>query len=250
MCGLGEKFGKDEKDETLRLHLHKADIVQMFVARPEGDGYGVVTGRRRFLAKKESGTKEFVVGRDCWIREMSEDAALDASLLENLDVFRKELDPMTRAEKVNELAYRQTLGVRSLAIMWGMGAATLSEWMSLTRLKSEKMKETVRKGIVPFRDAVQVVKLGLGEERKAELAETTEKQGLEAFKKELSALMSGSGKRGVPAGLYVIDRVMWDKRSDNDRRACEILEKAAAKMGLKVPELEKKIILDHLKEYF
>ena len=50
--------------------------------------------------------------------------------------------------------------------------------------------------------------------------------------------------------LYVIDRVMWDKRSDKERQACEILEKAAAKMGLKVPELEKKIILDHLKEYF
>ena len=52
-------FGESDEDRALIENLRKGTIVHPFKARPEGNGYGVYVGRRRFLAKKAIGTKHF-----------------------------------------------------------------------------------------------------------------------------------------------------------------------------------------------
>ena len=62
-----EPFGEAEEDRQLIAQLRIGKSSSQ--ARPEGDGYGVFIGRRRFLAKKEVGAKYFVVGADCLIKD-------------------------------------------------------------------------------------------------------------------------------------------------------------------------------------
>ena len=93
----GEPFGQSEEDELLIHQLNRGKIVAAFKARPEEDGFGVFVGRRRFLAKKEAGTKSFVVGSDVVIEALNEEEAKEQSLIENLKILRKEMNPITRA---------------------------------------------------------------------------------------------------------------------------------------------------------
>lgn len=84
----GHPFGESEEDRALIDQLRRGKIIGPFKGRLERDGYGVVVGRRRYLAKKETGAKFFVVGSDCLIEEMSDEEAREASLIENLSILR------------------------------------------------------------------------------------------------------------------------------------------------------------------
>ncbi|MEM3880991.1 MAG: ParB/RepB/Spo0J family partition protein, partial [Candidatus Bathyarchaeia archaeon] len=174
---VDEPFGESEEDRMLVEHLRRSSMVQPFKARPEGDGYGVVVGRRRFLALKAAGVKEVVVGQHVWIEEMSDEEALDASLKENLEEFHKTPDPVTRAKAIKAYLERLPTGLRGLARAWGISHSTLSEYLKILELSPE-MQKAIQKGVIPFRDALAVARLGLSDKEQAELAETAEKQGV------------------------------------------------------------------------
>jgi ParB/RepB/Spo0J family partition protein len=243
---VDEPFGESEEDRLLVEHLRHSSVVQPFKARPEGDGYGVVVGRRRFLAMKEAGVKEVVVGQHVWIEEMSDEEALDASLKENLEEFHKTPDPVTRAKAIKAYLERLPTGLRGLARAWGISHSTLSEYLKILELSPE-MQRAIQKGVIPFRDALAVARLGLGEKEQAELAETAEKQGVEAFKRALARLMAGKGKRGIPAGVYIVVRSIFDKRSEEELKYYEALQRLAQEKGMDVAEYAKKVIIDHVK---
>ena len=109
------------------------------------------------------------------------------------------------------------------------------------------MQEVVQKDLVSFRDALATARLQLGDERQTKLAETVETQGSEAFKRELATIMKGKGKRGIPAGVYIVVRSIFDKRSRDDLRYYEALQKLAEEWGMEVADCAKKIIVDHIK---
>lgn len=240
-----EPFGESEEDQALIEHFRRTSVVQPFKARPEGDGYGVVVGRRRFLALKEAGLKELTVGQHVWIEEMSDEEAMDASLKENLEEFHKAPDPITRAKAINAYLSRLPSGIRGLARAWGMPHSTLVEYLTILKL-NPAMQSVVQKRLISFRDGLATARLKLGDELQTKLAETTENQGVDAFKQELARHMAGKGKRGVPAGVYIVVRSIFDKRSRDDLRYYEALEKLAAEKGVKVADYVKKIIVDHI----
>ena len=255
-----EEFGVSEKDEALQAHLTTAEIVQPFIARPEDKegrwergmdldlavGYGVVVGRRRFLAKRDRVT-HFVVGRDVLIQELTDEEALDRSLKENLGIFRRDLDPITRGDKLNELMSRSTRSLRDWARRWNISPSTLSDWIRVANT-SPRMREAIRKGVIPFWDGLKVAGLKLGRELQERLGELALSEGLEAFRKELARLMAGKGKRGIPRGVYLIDRVIWDKRSRKELGYYKILTRVAEAKGMKVPEYIKDYIIRHIDE--
>jgi len=207
----------------------------------------VVVGRRRFLAKKEIGAKYFVVGADCLIEEMSDEEAKEASLIENLEILRKEMDPITRANKLNEIIAFSPLGLRGTARRLGISASTLSEWLKILEL-GPKMQEAVAKGLLYYTDALMVARMKLGEAAQDELVEVLESEGLEAFKKELMRVIGGKMKRGIPRDVYRIDRLIWDKRNRKEMGYYEILMKVAEKKGMKVPEYIKDFMIKHIEE--
>jgi len=217
---VGQPFGESEEDRALIDQLRWGKIIEPFKARPEGDGYGVVVGRRRFLAKKEIGTKFFVVGSDCLIEEMTDEEARETSLIENLKILRKELDPITRAMRLNEIVSYSPTGLRGTARRLGIPPSTLSEWLKVLEL-SPKMQEAVAKGLLYYTDALHLAKMKIGQIKQDELAEILEKEGVEAFKKELERLAEKKLKRGTPKGKYIILRATFDKRYPPDVEICE-----------------------------
>jgi ParB/RepB/Spo0J family partition protein len=242
-----EPFGEDPEDQALIEHLRHTGIVQPFKARPEGDGYGVFVGRRRFLALKASGLKEATVGKHVWIEEASEEEAMEASLKENLEEFHRIPDPVTRAKAIKAYMERLPRGLRDLSRAWGIAASTLSEYLKVLEL-SEAMQSVLKRGIVSFRDALAVARLGLDEADQNRLAAIAGSEGLDAFKKELARLMEGRGKRGIPAGVYAVVRSIFDKRSEEDARIFEGLRSLARQRGMEVSEYAKQIIVEHVKE--
>jgi ParB-like chromosome segregation protein Spo0J len=242
-----EAFGDTDEDQALLKHLQWRDIVQPFIARPEGNRYGVVIGRRRFLAKKKSGVKEFDVGKDCWIREMIDEEALDASLRENLALFRAELNPIARAKALANLIGAKLIGLRGLARLWRLPVSTLSEWLKILEL-SPRMQAVTANGLLYYTDALKVARMELGTELQDKLAEFLEIDGYDAFRNELARLQTGKGKRGIPKGKYWIDRIVWDKRNLKEQKYYEILAKVVEAKETTVSEYIKNFIIAHIEE--
>lgn len=241
-----EPFGDGEEDQQLISNLRRGRIIGPFKARPEGDGYGVVVGRRRFLAKKHLGTDYFVVGVDCLIEDLTEEEAREASLVENLEVLRKNMDPMTRAHKLATIVDESGLGVRGAAIRLGLKASTLSEWLKPLEL-SPKLQEATAKGKLFFTDGLHLAKMRLGTERQDELAEVLETDGYDAFKAEVARLEEGKLKRGIPKGKYTIIRATFDHRYPPDMELLEKLNKLADGAKKKIDEYTKWVLLEHVK---
>ena len=267
---INESFGETPEDEALTKHLTWRDIVQPFKARPEDEnghwepgmdlslmkGYGVVIGGRRFQGKRKV-AKYFVVGKDCLIEEMTDAEALDASLLENLKLFRSELNPIARAKGLSQLIDMKLTGLkgglRGLARRWRIPASTLSEWLKPLELNL-KMQEVTAKGLVHHTDAVQVARLELGTELQDKLAEIVETQGYDPFKSEVARLREGKGKRGIRAGVWDVDRVLWDRRNRKEMEHVKVVDRAAEKKGfvdeksgkVKRPEYIKDFIIRHI----
>jgi len=227
----GHPFGEAEEDQLLIENLRRGRIIGPFKARPEGDSYGVYVGRRRFLAKKTVGVKHFVVGKDCLIEDVDEEEARVASLTENLRVLQKDLDPVTKAKKLNEIISFSAGGLRATARQLGLKPSTLSEWLKPLEL-SPKMQEVTAKGTVFFTDALQVAKMNLGTEKQDKLAEIAETEGLDAFKAEVERLQVGIGKRGIPKGKYSFIKITIDTRYKPDLELDEKLTKLAEAKGM------------------
>ena len=241
-----EPFGKTEQDQALIMQVRKGKIVQPFKARPEGKGYGVVVGRRRFLAKKHVGAKEFTVGVDCLIEDLSDEEALEQSLIENLDLLRQEMNPVTRAKQLNEMLAVSPAGLRGLAIKLGIAASTLSEWLKILEL-SPRMLEVLEQNPRSYTDGVRMARLKLGTILQDELATVLEKEGNEAFKAELARVKEGTKKRGIPKDVYFIVRTAFDKRYPPEKEAFERLEALAKAKNMKVDEYGKQVLLEHAK---
>ena len=208
---FGEKFGLAEEDDLLAQNLVKGSLVQPIIARPEADGFGVVIGRRRFLAKKRARATHLIVGSEVLIKDLSDEEALDDSLRENLDTFRSSLNPVVRAKALKKLMETKKMSLRDLANVWRIPPANVSDWMQVLKL-SQRMQKAVAAGNILFTDALRLARMNLPDDKQRELAEIAEKEYAD-FKAEFARLLSGREKRGIPEGKYEILRVAFDKNN-------------------------------------
>jgi ParB/RepB/Spo0J family partition protein len=243
----GRPFGEGEEDKTLINHLKRGKIIGPFKARPEKDGYAVVVGRRRYLAKKSAGAKFFVAGSDCLIEDMTDEEAREASLIENLSILRKDMDPITRATRLNEIVSFSPAGLRATARRLGIPASTLSEWLKVLAL-SPKMQEAVANGLLCYTDALKLAKMSIGQLKQDELAEILEKEGIEAYRKELERLGKKKLKRGAPKGKYIILRTTLDRMYPPDVELYEKLKRLAEAKKMKLDEYCKWVLTEHTKK--
>ncbi len=243
----GEPFGETEEDQLLIANLSGGKIIGPFKARPENSGYGVIVGRRRFLAKKKTGAKYFVVGGDCLIEEMTDEEAREISLVENLDVLRRTMNPIRRAKGLKEIMAHSSQGLRETSRRLGIPASNLSEWLKVLEL-TPKLQEAMSNGLLGYTDGLMVTRVKLDEASQNDLAETLESKGIEAFRKELTRVKTGKMKRGIPEGVYEITRVVWDTRDQKQMRYYEILTKLAQEQEMNVPGYIKDFIMRHIDE--
>lgn len=246
---FGMPFGDSEEDKYLIENLNRGKIVSPFKARPENGGYGVIIGRRRFLAKKMNGTKSFVNGIDCIIEKMNDDEAREASLIENLELLRKTMNPITRAKGLDSIMRGAAeMSLRATAERLGIPPSNLSEWLSILNL-TPKLQKAISKGNMGYTDGLKIHRLSLDEDSQDELAEILIKKGIKALKKEIGRLHrinSGKKSRGIPPGIYEVVRVTWDKRNKKEKKYFDTLSVAASKKGITIPEYIKNFIKSNI----
>ncbi|MBK7885509.1 MAG: ParB/RepB/Spo0J family partition protein [Chitinophagaceae bacterium] len=88
-------------------------VLQPILVRPKGKGYMLVCGERRYRATKEAGLTEV----PAVIREMTDDEALEAQIIENLQ--RKDVHPMEEAVAFNSLIENKKYSVIEVAARVG-----------------------------------------------------------------------------------------------------------------------------------
>jgi DNA-binding transcriptional ArsR family regulator len=244
---VSEPFGQSERDEILVYQIGVGKrLVGPFKARPEHGGYGVFVGRRRFLAKKESGAKSFVVGVDVLIEDLSEDEARKQSLIENLELLRVEMNPLSRAKALNEIML-QDGGLRHTGGLLGLSPATMSEWLKVLEL-GKKAQKALEKGLLNYTDALLIARSGIGNTKQDELLEVLEREGQSAFKKELAFSIEGGLKRGLPKGRYVVLRATFDKNQPDDIELFRKMSEMADAKRMKVDEYCKWIIAEFIRK--
>lgn len=257
----GLPFGESKEDRKLIANIRASKkIVEPFAVRPEDKdgcwkpgmdldlavGFGVYKGRRRFLGAKQVGFKEFTVGLDCLVQEVTDEEAEEASWTENFSEFRKGMNPITRAKSLNKIVSRH--GIRGYAALSGIPASSLSEYLTVLNL-TPKMQDVVAKGLLSFSQGMRVARMKLGEGLQDELAGVLETEGLEAFNRALARAAGPGMKRGIPKDVYEIDRMVWDKRNRKLMGYYEIIGKAAKAKGFeKIPEYEQDFLIRHIDE--
>ena len=217
------------------------------MARPENNGYGVYVGRRRFLAKKESGVETFTVGADCLIRNVSEEKAREASLTENFKLFRKDMNPIVRAKKLNELISFNPGGIRATARRLAIGASTLVDWLKPLEL-SETLQKAVAEDLMFMSDATRLARMKLPEETQQKLADTLRTKGYDAFVEEADQYADKGLKRGFPKDKYIVTKFTWDRADKDEMQQYEKLQKLAKAQEMSVEDyFKKEIVPKHLK---
>jgi len=240
-----EKFGLAEEDVALTQNLVQGSIVQPIIARPEKDGFGIIIGRRRFLAKKKAGAKFVIVGEEVLIKEMSDQDALDDSLRENLDSFRSSLNPVVRAKALQRLMEIRKMSLRDVANIWRLPPANLSDWMQLLKL-AQPLQDAAATGKILFTDSLKLARMNLPEHKQKELADIAETKPYEEFKDALDRLIAGKEKRGIPEGKYEILRVPFDKNSKEDAELFQRFTQLAKVTKIEPIDLLKQIIREFL----
>jgi ParB family chromosome partitioning protein len=129
--------------------IRKRGILQPLLVRPNGKGFEVVAGRRRYFAaasvKEETGTCDPV---PCAIMEKEDDAAaLEASLLENF--ARLPMDPMEQYEAFAKLT-KEGRAVTDIAETFGVTERMVKRVLALANL------------IPPIKSAFQRDEIGHG----------------------------------------------------------------------------------------
>lgn len=240
-----EKFGLAEEDRALTQNLVKGSIVQPIIARPEQDSFGIIIGRRRFLAKKRAGAKFLVVGEEVLMKEMSDQEALDDSLRENLDAFRSSLNPVARAKALQKLLELRNMSLRDVANIWRLPPANLSDWMQVLKLH-EPLQDAAARGRILFTDTLKLARMNLPEPKQKELADIAETKPYDEFKEALARLMAGKEKRGIPEGKYDILRVPFDKNNAEDSELFQRFTQLAKVTKMAPIDLLKQIMREFL----
>lgn len=222
-----EPFGDDDEDQRLIRQIRMTKkLVEPFKARLENDGFGVYAGGRRFRGAVEAGFVSFTVGKDVLITEVSDEDAVDESIVENIGFLRKSMNPIKRAQRINERISSTPGGLTSYARRIGVAKQTLSEWLKVLEL-SEGMQKAVTKDLLFYTDALKVTRMDIEPEAQDKLAEMLETEGMEKFQKELESYSDKRLKRGIPPGKYLVIRVVLDKFYEPDMALDKILAKLA-----------------------
>jgi len=249
-----KQFGSTEEDKKLIANMKASmNIEDPFLARPEpkylldeGDKlrYGVYAGKRRFEAALIVGFTKFQVGKDCIINDVTEEEAEEASWAENYfnQEYRVGMDPVARAKGLQKIIGRRSL--HDYSKRSGIPVSTLSEYLSVLKT-SPTIQKGIKNGKLTFSNGLDFSKLHLDYDTQEELGKVLETEGKDPFKKRLSKHRK-KRSRGIPADVYVVYRVLYDKTDPEDSKKIEILDNAAKLKDITTPELIKEIVNEHI----
>lgn len=127
------------KVTTLATSIAEVGLLEPILVRPDGDGYEIVAGERRYRAVRQLGWAEVT----CRVDDMDDQLASARMLAEN--VHRDDLNPMEEAEAYASRMSRFGLDVAQVATMAGVAAFRVKWRLDLLALGTVA-REMVRSG--------------------------------------------------------------------------------------------------------
>lgn len=122
----------DAKLDELAQSIRELGILEpILVRKGEGSGYEIVAGERRWRAAQRAGLKEVPV----FVRELGEQEALEAALVENLQ--REDLNPIETARAVQRLLDEHGHTQETVATRLGKDRSTIANGLRLLKLSSD-----------------------------------------------------------------------------------------------------------------
>jgi ParB family chromosome partitioning protein len=126
--------------EDLAASIRAQGIIQPLVITPEGEGYAIIAGERRWRAAQRAGLTEVPVV----IRQVADDRELlELALVENLQ--RSDLNPIEEAEAYAALQEKFGLSQDEVATRVGKARTTVTNALRLLRLPEEVL-DLLREG--------------------------------------------------------------------------------------------------------
>jgi ParB family transcriptional regulator, chromosome partitioning protein len=164
-----DESGIEELAESIRAQ----GIVQPLVVTPEGEGWAIIAGERRWRAARRAGLESVPVV----VREVADDRELlELALVENLQ--RSDLNPIEEAEAYAVLQERFGLSQEEVAARVGKARTTVTNSLRLLRLPAE-VRELMLAGQLTAGQARPLLAIASQEEQTA-LAERAVREGLSA----------------------------------------------------------------------
>lgn len=125
--------------EELAASIREQGILQPLIVRPQGDGWELIAGERRWRAARVAGLTEIPV----LVREADDRAVLELALIENLQ--REDLNPIEEAEGYRQLADRFRLRQEDIAARVGKSRVAVANALRLLKLPDD-LRAHVRQG--------------------------------------------------------------------------------------------------------
>jgi ParB family chromosome partitioning protein len=122
------KFFEDKALAELASSIKEHGVLQPIVVRKQGDAYEIVAGERRWRASAKAGLHDIPVV----IKELTDSAALEAALVENIQ--RQDLDPLEEAQAFSQLIGEHGLTHEEVAQRVGKNRVTVSNSLRLLKL--------------------------------------------------------------------------------------------------------------------
>ncbi len=149
-CGIEEihpnrsqprKHFEESKLQDLADSIREKGILEPLIVRKREEGYELIVGERRWRAAQKAGLKEVPV----LIRELEGRAALEVSLIENLQ--REDLNPLEEAEAYQRLIQEFEISQEDLGRRLGKDRTTIANTLRLLRLPPEVKEELLQNRI-------------------------------------------------------------------------------------------------------
>jgi ParB family transcriptional regulator, chromosome partitioning protein len=115
----------DELAESIRAH---GVLEPILVRKRSGSGYEIIAGERRWRAAQKAGLFEVPI----FVRELSDESAFEAALVENLQ--REDLNPIETARAFKRLRDEFDLSPESIAAKIGKSRSAVANSMRLLEL--------------------------------------------------------------------------------------------------------------------
>jgi ParB family transcriptional regulator, chromosome partitioning protein len=159
--------------EELAQSIRAQGIVQPLVVTPQGEGWTIIAGERRWRAARRAGLEAVPVV----VREVADDRELlELALVENLQ--RADLNPVEEAEAYAALQEKFGLSQEEVAGRVGKARTTVTNALRLLRLP-EEVRELLREGRLTAGQARPLLALA-GAEGQIALAVRAVREGLSA----------------------------------------------------------------------
>jgi len=163
----------EEAIAELTESVRTQGIIQPLVVTPEGEGWTIIAGERRWRAAQRAGLEEVPVV----VREVADARELlELALVENLQ--RSDLNPLEEAEAYAALQEKFGLSQEEVAARVGKARTTVTNSLRLLRLP-EEVRELLRDGKLTAGQARPLLALP-GEEEQIRLAARAVREGLSA----------------------------------------------------------------------